>query len=108
MVAILSPTYSEIYHFDQGSLGLLYLTGGLGNIFGALLAGFVSDRVYMHLRAKSNDGTVKAEGRLLPVLFCLPVIIAGNLMYGWFLHARLHWFAPLVGYFLSKYYIMNY
>ncbi|KAG2224913.1 hypothetical protein INT45_010862, partial [Circinella minor] len=102
LVAILSPTYSEIYHFDQGSLGLLYLTGGLGNIFGALIAGFVLDRVYMRLRAKSKDGTVKAEGRLLPVLFCLPVIIAGNLMYGWFIHARLHWFAPLVGYFLMS------
>ncbi|KAI7858046.1 major facilitator superfamily domain-containing protein [Circinella umbellata] len=63
LVAILSPTYSEIYHFDQGSLGLLYLTG---------------------------------------VFFCLPVIIAGNLMYGWFIHARLHWFAPLVGYFLMS------
>ncbi|KAI9260539.1 major facilitator superfamily [Phascolomyces articulosus] len=56
LVCILSPTYSEIYDFDQGSMGLLYLTGGL----------------------------------------------AGNLMYGWFLHARLHWFTPLVGYFIMS------
>ncbi|KAI9490585.1 major facilitator superfamily domain-containing protein [Zychaea mexicana] len=68
LVAILSPTYTEIYNFDQGSMGLLYLTGE----------------------------------RLLPVLCCVPFIVAGALMYGWFVHAKLHWFVPLVGYLIMS------
>ena len=102
LITILSPTYAEIYNFDTGSLGLLYLTGGLGNCLGAFSAGQASDRAYIYIRNKSPDGTVQKEARLFPLYAGIPLLVAGCLMYGWFIHARLHWFAPLAGIFLSE------
>ncbi|KAI8146854.1 major facilitator superfamily domain-containing protein [Fennellomyces sp. T-0311] len=102
LVSELSPTYSEVYSFDQGSLGLLYMTGGIGNSLGSLIGGFVTDKYYIYLRSKSEGGVVKLEKRLPPIFFGLPLIVAGNLMYGWFLYARLHWFTPLVGYLIMS------
>ncbi|KAI9260531.1 major facilitator superfamily domain-containing protein [Phascolomyces articulosus] len=98
LVTILPSTYSEVYGFDTGTIGLLYLAGGVGNCSGSVIAGFISDRIYAY---QLKHGKTSTEGRLVPLYFGIPFLIAGFLMYGWFVHSRLHWFTPLIGYMFS-------
>lgn len=97
LVTILSVTYIERYHFQSGSIGLLFLTGGVGNCSGSLVAGLVSDRIYGWQRRRKN-GAVTAEDRLVPMYVGVPFLVIGFVLYGWFLQEQLHWFTPLVGY----------
>ncbi|KAI9260540.1 major facilitator superfamily domain-containing protein [Phascolomyces articulosus] len=101
LVTILSPTYNDIHHFSTGSTGLLYLTGGLGNVLGAFIAGQVSDRVYIYIRKKYSNRQISKEARLIPFYVGIPLIVIGYLFYGWFIYARFHWFVPLIGYFMG-------
>lgn len=101
LVTILPSTYAGNYDFETGSLGLLYLTGGIGNSSGSLVAGIVADRLYAR-QMKSNNGVFKQESRLTPLYLGVPFLIGGFLIYGWFLESHLHWFTPLVGYLFSK------
>ncbi|KAI7887394.1 MFS general substrate transporter [Lichtheimia hyalospora FSU 10163] len=101
MVTILPITYETNYGFDTGSRGLLYLTGGVGNISGSTVAGFVSDRVYRYKMKK--NGHVKSEDRLLPMYIGAPFLVIGYLLYGWLLHFHVHWFPPLIGYALATF-----
>lgn len=100
-VTILPATFGEIYGFSSGSIGLCYLAGGVGNVVGAIVAGFSSDKLYQRSIA-NNGGIVIKEFRLRTIYFSVFFYLAGSLMYGWFLQYRIFWFATLVGYALSK------
>ena len=100
LATILPSTYSEIYGFDTGTIGLFYLSGGIGNCTGSIVAGLISDRIYAY---QLKRGKTSAEGRLAPLYFGIPFLPAGFLTYGWCIHARLHWITPLVGYMLSTF-----
>ncbi|KAL1931601.1 hypothetical protein VTP01DRAFT_9744 [Rhizomucor pusillus] len=102
LVTILPSTYAGNYDFETGSLGLLYLTGGIGNSSGSLVAGIVADRLYAR-QMKSNNGVFKQESRLTPLYLGVPFLIGGFLIYGWFLESHLHWFTPLVGYLFTTF-----
>ncbi|ORY95219.1 major facilitator superfamily domain-containing protein [Syncephalastrum racemosum] len=101
LVTILPETYGSLYGLDTASIGLLYLTGGVGNCSGSIVAGFVSDRVYRwHMKCK---GEVSKEDRLVPMYFGIPFIVIGFILYGWLQHFHVHWFPPLVGYCLATF-----
>jgi MFS family permease len=106
LVTILPSTYSSVYQFSTGTIGLCYLAGGLGNTSGSVFAGAISDRLYMKATAK-NGGVEVKEFRLRPIYIGVPLISAGAIMYGWFLQSHLHWIGPLVGYTMSKSHIIN-
>lgn len=95
VVTILGPTYGEIYHMSTGSIGLCYLATGAGNIFGAIFAGAATDKLYARA-VRNNGGVAKKELRLRTNFIGVPFLVAGAIMYGWFLHARLHFMGPLV------------
>lgn len=95
VVTILSPTYGEIYHMSTGSIGLCFLATGAGNILGAIFAGATTDRLYARA-VRNNGGVAKKELRLRLNFIGVPFLVAGAIMYGWFLHARLHFMGPLV------------
>lgn len=101
LVTILPTTFGSIYHFSAGSIGLCYLAGGVGNTFGSAIAGILSDKLYAKA-VIGNGGVLKSELRLRPIYIGLPLIIMGSVMYGWFLHAGLHWIGPLLVNVLSK------
>jgi MFS family permease len=103
LVTILPSTYGQIYHFSTGTIGLCYLAGGIGNTSGSIFAGAISDRLYAKAVA-SNGGVKKTEFRLRPMYIGVPLIVAGATMYGWFLHAHLHFMGPLVAYTISKFF----
>jgi hypothetical protein len=77
------------------------LASGLGNILGSLSAGFVSD-AYTQRKIRQNNDEIIKEFRLQPIFFGLPLIPTGWIIYGWLLHARVFWFAPLIFMAISK------
>lgn len=90
-----------MYKFSVGTIGTCYLAGGVGNTSGSIFAGAISDRLYAKAVAK-NGGVPKKELRLMPIYIGLPFIVLGSVMYGWFLHAHLHFMGPLVSYTIGK------
>lgn len=102
LVTILPTTFGSVYHFSTGTIGLCYLAGGIGNTSGSIVAGAISDKLYAKA-VSLNGGVLKSELRLRPMYIGLPFIIIGSIMYGWFLHAGVHWMGPLVSYTISKY-----
>ncbi|KAI8059316.1 major facilitator superfamily domain-containing protein [Gongronella butleri] len=96
LVTSLPIAFGEIYHFNSGTTGLLFLASGIGNCLGSISSGIISDMVYARLKAR-NGGVAKAEFRLWPAYIGLPFTLLGMLMYGWFLNARTFpWIAPVV------------
>ncbi|KAI9323337.1 major facilitator superfamily domain-containing protein [Dichotomocladium elegans] len=98
LVTILPNVYLTVYGFSTGSTGLLYLTGGIGNLSGSLAAGVASDWVYRY--NLQRHGKVTPEHRLAPIYIGVPFCLVGFVLYGWCVERRFHWFAPLVGYLL--------
>ncbi|ORX56937.1 MFS general substrate transporter [Hesseltinella vesiculosa] len=95
LVTNLPVAFGEIYHFQSGTIGLLFLSSGIGNCIGSVISGIICDMVY--LRMKKSRGTAKPEYRLYAAYIGVPVALAGLLMYGWFLEARTYpWIAPVV------------
>ncbi|KAI8984282.1 major facilitator superfamily domain-containing protein [Mycotypha africana] len=104
-VTILPTTYSSIYHFSTGTIGLCYLAGGIGNTTGSILSGLLSDKLYTRA-CKRNGGVAVKEFRLRPIYFGIPALVAGSILYGWFLHISVHWIGPLFGYLMVTFGIM--
>ncbi|KAI9302951.1 major facilitator superfamily domain-containing protein [Cunninghamella echinulata] len=97
LVTSLPIAFGSIYHFSTGSIGLCFLASGVGNCFGTIVSGMLSDRMY-NIQKKRNNGVGKAEFRLKAVYVGVPFVILGLLLFGWFLQARtFHWIAPLIG-----------
>ncbi|KAI9486470.1 MAG: major facilitator superfamily domain-containing protein [Benjaminiella poitrasii] len=99
LVTILPQTYSNIYQFSTGTIGLCYLAGGIGNTSGSIFAGAISDRLYARATAKNNGIAIK-ENRLQPIYIGIPFMLVGAVLYGWFLHIPVHFMGPLVCYTL--------
>lgn len=95
LVTILAPTFGEIYGFSSGTIGLCYLASGVGNVTGAVVSGIVSDKINNYSIQK-NGGVPVKEFRLKPIYIGFPFMVIGALLYGWLLHARVHFMAPLV------------
>lgn len=100
-MAILPATFSPLYNFNPGKVGLCFIAGGLGNALGSIVAGRISDK-YCLRAAKINGGIAVKEFRLRLMFVAVPFVLVGPIMYGWFLHFRLHWIAPLIAFTLSK------
>ncbi|EPB84183.1 hypothetical protein HMPREF1544_09046 [Mucor circinelloides 1006PhL] len=99
LVTILSPTFAEIYGFSSGTIGLCFLASGVGNILGAVSSGIISDKINNYSIQK-NGGVAVKEFRLKPIYIGFPFMVAGGLIYGWLLHARVHFMGPLIGFAL--------
>jgi len=104
LVTILSPTFAEVYGFSSGTIGLCFLASGVGNILGAVGSGIISDKINNYSTQK-NGGVAVKEFRLKPIYIGFPFMVAGSLIYGWLLHARVHFMGPLIGFSLCKWFI---
>lgn len=101
LITIIPELFIRIYGFSTGSVGLVFLAGGLGNLMGSLIGGRYSDIILRRLTL-ANGGVRVPEMRLTAMLPSLLLVPGGFLLYGWSLKFGLHWMVPLVGSFLSK------
>lgn len=65
-------------------------------LLGLGVLGFSSDRIVKHLAAK-NNGVLKPEFRLPPLMYAGPLIPVGLFIYGWTAQYQTHWVVPLFG-----------
>ncbi|KAF2725432.1 MFS general substrate transporter [Polychaeton citri CBS 116435] len=85
------------YGFSESTVGLVYIGIGIGMFLGLFLLGVGSDRLSKHLAAKNNNGVMKPEYRLPPLMYGGPLIPAGLFLYGWTAQYEIQWAVPLLG-----------
>lgn len=89
--------YEDTYGFGSRAAGLTFIAGGIGNLIGLFITGFVSDKIISS--KKAHGETPSPEDRLnlycsVPSALCLPI---GLVMYGWTAYERFHWIIPMIG-----------
>ena len=90
----ITEVFEKEYHFSQGAVGLTYLGIGLGMFIGLIGFGAASDRV---VKRMAQNGTMKPEYRLPPMIpgaACVPI---GLFIYGWTAEKHAFWIAPIIG-----------
>jgi predicted MFS family arabinose efflux permease len=99
---MLPTTLQSAYALSTDTVSLVYLAGGVGDGLGALIAGFLSDRLH-RLRMLRNRDMTRVEYRLEPAFYLsLPFTLSGALLYGWSTQAQVIYYAPMCGYVLCK------
>ncbi|KAF5390887.1 hypothetical protein D9757_004505 [Collybiopsis confluens] len=88
--------FSEIYGFNTGVGGLVYLGLGIGFILATLFGARTADQIYHHL-AQKNGGKGKPEMRIPALAFGSLWVPVGLFWYGWSAQARIHWIMPIIG-----------
>ena len=87
------PTvFGEQYQFSAGISGLAYLGVGTGMAMSLAAFATLSDRLQ-----KARGDSPKAEGRLKPMIWTMPLIPIGIFWYGWATEAKAHWIVPIIG-----------
>lgn len=90
------PTvFQQQYGFSNAISGLVYLGIGVGCLFGIILAGSTSDRIYKALGERS--GGSRPEHRLPLLIFGGIWVPAALFWYGWSAEAKTHYMVPIVG-----------
>lgn len=88
--------FQGTYGFSESIVGLTYLGIGIGMFIGLFAFGVLSDLVIKR-KAARNNGELKPEYRLPPMIvggICLPI---GLFLYGWTARYHVFWFVPLLG-----------
>jgi len=89
--------FEQNYGFTENNVGLVYIAMGVGMLLGLAFLGFISDRLSKRLAARNNNGVMKPEYRLPPLIvggFFIPV---GMFIYGWGTDKQVQWAVPLLG-----------
>lgn len=91
---IILSTFSEMwvkqYRQSVEISGLHYIACALGEIIGSQVGGALMDRIFRRLKARHN-GETRPEFHI-PLLFPATIVGAvGLLIYGWTIHAHVHW-----------------
>ena len=92
----LTLVFENSYHFSQGSVGLTFLGIGVGSLLGLALFGSMSDKLAKRMAAK-NNGVMKPEFRLPPLIPASFFIPIGLFWYGWSAENHIHWIMPIIG-----------
>lgn len=92
----LTLVFEDNYGFNQGTVGLTFLGIGIGSLLGLLIFGIMSDKIVKHLSAK-NNGVMKPEYRLPPLIPGSMAIPIGLFLYGWTAQTHQHWILPIIG-----------
>lgn len=90
----LTPVFENVYHFSQGTVGLVFLGIGVGSLLGLVIFGSLSDRIVKHM---SKKGEMKPEYRLPPLIPGVFAVPLGLFWYGWTADKHEHWILPIIG-----------
>lgn len=88
--------FQEQYHFSTGAAGLTFIGMVVGSIIGVGFLGVASDKILIHLTEK-NNGVMKPEFRLPPMVYCSLFVPVGLFWYGWSAEKHVHWIVPIIG-----------
>ncbi|PHH74100.1 hypothetical protein CDD82_5100 [Ophiocordyceps australis] len=91
-----TSVFEDEYHFASNIVGLTYLGLGVGLILGLLVFGALSDRI-IKSKAAQNDGIIKPEYRLPPMIVGGIAIPVGFFIYGWTAEYHVFWLVPILG-----------
>jgi MFS family permease len=96
---IIPSLYEEHYGFTSWKTGLSFLGAGIGNLIGAVVNGFLSDRLLLRARER-RGGRAVCEDRLTVNLWpaCFIIIPFGVLLFGWSIEKGMTVWAPIVGF----------
>lgn len=96
MVVSFPSVWGEVYGFNLGITGLMYIPMGIGYGLGIPFWTFLINRDYRR-RVANNGGVLKPEFRL-PYLLASGILMPVALVwYGWLAQKHLHWMMPAVG-----------
>ncbi|KAE9404187.1 multidrug resistance protein 4 [Gymnopus androsaceus JB14] len=91
------PTlFADVYGFNTGTGGLVYLGLGVGFIAATIFGARTAEQIYHHL-AEKNSGKGKPEMRIPALAFGSLFIPIGLFWYGWSAQAKIHWIMPIIG-----------
>ncbi|GAB5585232.1 hypothetical protein Unana1_00132 [Umbelopsis nana] len=81
---ILPPLYTNVYVWSPGTIGLSFLSPGLGEVIGAFVGGRISD-FFLNRSKDKRGGKAVPEDRLVPSLWPSGFILMplSILMFGW-------------------------
>ncbi|KAF7723728.1 hypothetical protein EC973_001704 [Apophysomyces ossiformis] len=105
LITVLPVGFGSHYGFSTGTIGLCFIASGIGNCFGSIVGGMVSDKLY-NWRTQQKENADKKEDRLLAIYIAAPFIVAGYLIYGWTLRYEVFWFVPLLGFCIMAFGMM--
>ncbi|KAK1149023.1 hypothetical protein N8T08_007699 [Aspergillus melleus] len=88
--------FQDVYGWGEGALGLCSLSLGIGCFIGVFTTGRYSDRIYQRKKETSGDAD-QPESRLFFLLPAAVALPASLFIYGWTVHFKSHWIAPLIG-----------
>ncbi|KAF2222070.1 major facilitator superfamily domain-containing protein [Elsinoe ampelina] len=89
--------FVENYDWTPQKSGLVYIGLGIGTIMGLFILGSTSDKLCQHLAEKHNNGVLKPEYRLPPLMYGGVTVPLGLFLYGWATQYTLYWPIPLTG-----------
>ncbi|GBC06045.1 hypothetical protein RclHR1_06590005 [Rhizophagus clarus] len=89
-----APSFTNIYHVSESTIGLIFLSSGSGYLIGSFFGGKWSDYVLAESK-KRNKGVGYPEMRINSVWFGCFILSVSYICYGWFLKARLHIAFPI-------------
>ena len=78
----LAIVFRDNYGFSESTSGLAYLGTGIGMFIGLAFLAATSDRTLKKLASK-NNGEMKPEFRLPPLMYAAPSLPIGLFIYGW-------------------------
>ncbi|KAE9388907.1 multidrug resistance protein 4 [Gymnopus androsaceus JB14] len=88
--------FSDVYGFDTGIGGLVYLGLGVGFLLATVFGSQTADQIYHYLASK-NGGKGKPEMRIPALAFGSLFVPIGLFWYGWSAEAKIHWIMPIIG-----------
>ncbi|KAK0192500.1 multidrug resistance protein 4 [Armillaria mellea] len=92
------PTvFNEIYGFNTGVGGLVYLGIGIGFVAASVFGAKTTDQIYHYLAKRDNNGVGKPEMRIPALFFGSLFVPVGLFWYGWSAQAKVHWIMPIIG-----------
>lgn len=89
--------FNDIYGFNTGVGGLVYLGIGFGFFAASAFGAKTADQIYHYLAKRNNDGVGKPEMRIPALFFGSFFVPIGLFWYGWSAQAHVHWIMPIVG-----------
>ncbi|KAM5446838.1 hypothetical protein McanCB49686_007870 [Microsporum canis] len=87
--------FEDLYGFNSGEAGLVYLGLGVGFCIGQFSVGPVSD--WYIKRQRELHGSTQPEDRLPPLILGSFLVPIGLFWYGWSANAQSHWIVPIIG-----------
>ncbi|KAI7859172.1 major facilitator superfamily domain-containing protein [Circinella umbellata] len=96
---VIPTLYETRYGLNAWQIGLSFLGAGVGNLFGAVLNGKLSDRLLLRAREK-RGGRHKVEDRLAVNLWpcCFFFMPFGLLLFGWGIESGMSFWTGIVGF----------